>query len=65
MGLINKANQVNWPKLNTPPWAAEGYQDAMGRVRKTPVIGELVRGHERGKSEARLGFLEEGKKRIE
>ncbi|KAJ9656449.1 Phosphoinositide phosphatase sac1 [Coniosporium apollinis] len=56
---------VNWPKLNTPPHAIESYQDALSRVRTAPVIGTLVGRHERGKSEARLGYLEEGKKRIE
>ncbi|KAF2229754.1 phosphoinositide phosphatase [Viridothelium virens] len=56
---------VNWPKLNTPPWATEGYQDAMSSVRHDPVIGSFIRGHERGRSEARLGYLEEGKKRKE
>ncbi|KAI9656234.1 MAG: hypothetical protein M1821_004897 [Bathelium mastoideum] len=56
---------VNWPKLNTPPWATEGYQDALSSVRHDPVIGSFIRGHERGRSEARLGYLEEGKKRKE
>ncbi|KAF2501056.1 phosphoinositide phosphatase-like protein [Lophium mytilinum] len=56
---------VNWPKLNTPPWGIEGYQDALTHVQQNPVIGPLVGRHERGKSDARLGFLEEGKKRIE
>ncbi|KAI9708970.1 MAG: hypothetical protein M1820_003664 [Bogoriella megaspora] len=57
---------VNWPKLNTPPWATEGYQDALTSVRHDPVIGSFIRGHERGRSEARLGYMEEGfKKRKE
>ncbi|KAF2140895.1 uncharacterized protein K452DRAFT_351625 [Aplosporella prunicola CBS 121167] len=57
---------VNWPKLNTPPYAIEGYQDAMSSVSKDPLLGPLVARHERGKSDARLAYLEEGnKKRIE
>ncbi|KAF2402721.1 hypothetical protein EJ06DRAFT_505683 [Trichodelitschia bisporula] len=56
---------VNWPKLNTPPYAHEGYQEALNNVLQTPVIGPLLSRHERGKSDARLGFMEEGKKRIE
>ncbi|KAF2084472.1 hypothetical protein K490DRAFT_49179 [Saccharata proteae CBS 121410] len=58
---------VNWPRLNTPPWAIEGYQDALSRVQKMPAIGPLIGKHERAKSDARLVYLEEGtnKKRIE
>ncbi|KAI9767110.1 MAG: hypothetical protein M1840_005899 [Geoglossum simile] len=57
---------VNWPKLNPLPWAADGYNEALGKVRKDRVIGKWVdRRHERGASNARLSYLEEGKKRIE
>jgi hypothetical protein len=56
---------VSWPKLNPRPWATEAYEDALGRARQEPVIGTFVKTHERGKSDARLGFMEEGKKRIE
>ncbi|KAF2755037.1 phosphatidylinositol-bisphosphatase [Pseudovirgaria hyperparasitica] len=58
---------VNWPKLNTPPWATDSYQEALAHVKSAPVIGGMVNvnKHERGKSDARLGYLEEGKKRIE
>ncbi|KAL4820536.1 SacI homology domain-containing protein [Aspergillus spinulosporus] len=58
---------VNWPKLNTPAAGAEGYQDALIKARSDPVIGQLLpsRRHQRGYSNARLGFLEEGKTRIE
>ncbi|KAK8195348.1 phosphoinositide phosphatase-like protein [Phyllosticta capitalensis] len=56
---------VNWPKLNTPPWAVDGYQDAMTKVQKDPLLGPIVAKHERGKSHMGLGYLEEGKKRIE
>jgi hypothetical protein len=61
--LIHK--QVNWPKLNTPPWAIEGYQDALVKVRKHPVVGSFIKGHERGRSTAVIGYMEEGKKRKE
>jgi len=56
--------KVNWPKLNTPPFATEGYQEALSSARKDPLIGHFVM-DERGRSEGRLGYLEEGKKRIE
>ncbi|KAF2264398.1 phosphoinositide phosphatase-like protein [Lojkania enalia] len=57
---------VNWPKLNKLPWALESYQEAMTKFQHNPVVGPLVgTRHERGKSDARLGYLEEGKKRIE
>ena len=56
---------MNWPKLNTPRFAAEGFQETMGRVLKDPLIGELVSKHERSISNVRLGHLEEGKKRIQ
>jgi len=54
--------QVNWPKLNTPQWAIEAYEDTLNKVRKDPVVGRFVGG---GKGDARLGTLEEGKKRRE
>ena len=57
--------QVNWPKLNTPRWATEGYQEALGKVRQDAVLGQFVQRHERGASNARLSHLEEGKKRIQ
>ncbi|KAL4869421.1 hypothetical protein BDV12DRAFT_81658 [Aspergillus spectabilis] len=58
---------VNWPKLNTPAAGSEGYQDALIKARSDPVVGQLLpsRKHQRGYSNARLGFLEEGKTRIE
>ncbi|SMQ50181.1 unnamed protein product [Zymoseptoria tritici ST99CH_3D7] len=52
---------VNWPKLNTPQWAVEAYQDTLDRVGKDPLLGQFVG----VKSEGRLGSLEEGKKRRE
>lgn len=57
---------MNWPKLNTPAAATEGYQDALIHARSDPIIGKwLPRRHHRGISNVRLGYLEEGKKRIE
>lgn len=56
---------MNWPKLNPLPWATEGYQEAISSVRNDKVIGQLINRPERGASNARLGHLEEGKKRIE
>lgn len=59
--------QVNWPKLNTPAAASEGYMDALRRASHDRLIGDLIPAgrHQRGVSNARLGFMEEGKKRIE
>jgi hypothetical protein len=56
---------VNWPKLNIPPFATEGYQAALSNVTKNPIMASLVKSHERGRSEARVGYMEEGKKRLE
>ncbi|KAJ5579914.1 uncharacterized protein N7459_005899 [Penicillium hispanicum] len=58
---------VNWPKLNTPVAGAEGYQDALVKARSDPIIGQWLhsRRHQRGISNARLVFLEEGKTRVE
>ncbi|KAF2436756.1 hypothetical protein EJ08DRAFT_623053 [Tothia fuscella] len=56
---------VNWPKLIPRPWGTEAYEEALSQARQEPVIGSFVRTHERGRSDARLGFMEEGKKRIE
>ena len=59
---------VNWPKLSPPGFAIEGYNDALNRAKKDPLIGKWVgkqSGHERGASSIRLVHLEEGKKRIE
>jgi hypothetical protein len=53
--------QVNWPKLNTPVWAVEAYQETLERAHKDPVFGSLI-----GRSsDIRPGYLEEGKKRRE
>ena len=55
-------SQVNWPKLNTPQWAVEAYQDTLDKVTKDPLLGAFIAG---GNRDARLGTLEEGKKRRE
>ena len=57
--------QVNWPKLNTPVWATEGYQDAMVRATKDPVLGTLVKHFPSESGSGRIGIMEEGKKRKE
>lgn len=66
---------VNWPKLNVPGFAADGYTEALSKVKKDKVVGKWVErggisgGRERGTSisggNIRLIHLEEGKKRIE
>ncbi|KMP07004.1 synaptojanin-2 [Coccidioides immitis RMSCC 2394] len=58
---------VNWPKLNTPTAAVDGYQDALHRAHSDRVIGRFIPAarHQRGFSNVRLGYMEEGKKRIE
>ena len=55
--------QVNWPKLNTPQWALEAYQDTLEKAHKDPLIGKLV--GKSGQNDGKLGSLEEGKKRRE
>ena len=61
---------VNWPKLNTPAFAVEGYADALSRAAKDKIVGQFITptGRERrarGVSTSNMGFMEEGKKRIE
>lgn len=59
---------VNWPKLSPPGFAIEGYNDALNRAKKDPIVGKWIgrpSGHERGASSIRLVHLEEGKKRTE
>ncbi|KAI0011938.1 putative SAC1 protein [Xylariaceae sp. FL0662B] len=63
--LNNGMLYVNWPKLIPRPWATEGYQEAISKVRKDKLIGPFVARHERGLSTARYLNAEEGKKRIE
>ena len=62
---------VNWPKLQTPPFAAEGFHEALARAHKDKVVGPFLSattGKEkkaRHSSVSRMGYMEEGKKRIE
>lgn len=59
---ITDSVQVNWPKLNTPQWASESYYDTLDRVNKDPVLGQFL---SKSKSDTRLSYAEEGKKRRE
>jgi hypothetical protein len=43
----------------------DGYHDALLNVRKSPVIGPFIKGHERGLSRAKVEYMEEGKTRVE
>lgn len=63
--LTRAKTKVNWPKLNPRPWATEGYNETISKVRKNKIMGPLVARHERGLSTARYLNAEEGKKRIE
>ena len=64
--MLTQATQVNWPKLNRQPPQIEAFQETLSKVSQHSVVGPLVgTKHERGKSDARLLGLEEGKKRIE
>ncbi|KAH9868748.1 hypothetical protein J1614_007820 [Plenodomus biglobosus] len=57
---------VNWPRLNRQPAQIEAFQDTLSKVSHNSVVGPLMgTKHERGKSDARLLGLEEGKKRVE
>ena len=62
---------INWPKLNTPAFAVEGYSDALSKAHKDPVVGPFIAAtsgkdrRARNISTANMGFMEEGKKRIE
>lgn len=61
--MLTKFWQVNWPKLNTPQWAIEAYQDTFERASKDPVMGALL--SKSSVESGKLGNLEEGKKRRE
>ncbi|ETN38362.1 uncharacterized protein HMPREF1541_06397 [Cyphellophora europaea CBS 101466] len=69
--ISNGMLYVNWPKLNTPAFAAEGYSDALTRAHKDKIVGQFIpvaKGHDRrgrNLSASNVGFMEEGKKRIE
>lgn len=63
---------VNWPKLNTPAFAVEEINQALARAHKDKLIGPLIAATTSGKerrarniSTANMGYMEEGKKRIE
>ena len=62
---------VNWPKLNTPTFAQEGYQSALEKAHRDPIIGQFITSatgrdrRARNMSAHQVGFMEEGKKRIE
>ncbi|KAM0715933.1 hypothetical protein Q7P37_008447 [Cladosporium fusiforme] len=58
--LAHGSLYVNWPKLNTPPWAVEAYDDVLNKAHKDPVVGPFL-----GKGRSDSGYLEEGKKRRE
>ncbi|KIW20778.1 hypothetical protein PV08_01356 [Exophiala spinifera] len=64
---------VNWPKLNTPQFALDGYNAALMRAHRDPVIGPIIAA-ESGKvrtarkmstTNMNMGYMEEGKKRTE
>ncbi|EXJ81436.1 hypothetical protein A1O3_07728 [Capronia epimyces CBS 606.96] len=63
---------VNWPKLNTPTYALEEVSQALSRVHKDKIIGPVIAATTSSKerrarniSTANMGYMEEGKKRIE
>ncbi|KIW84234.1 hypothetical protein Z517_03484 [Fonsecaea pedrosoi CBS 271.37] len=62
---------VNWPKLNTPSFASEGYSEALSRAHKDKIVGPIIASaggkdrRLRNASAANMGYMEEGKKRIE
>jgi phosphatidylinositol 4-phosphatase len=69
--LVHGMLYVNWPKLNTPPFAVEGYQEALARAHKDKIVGHFLAAEgarakkARHPSMSRMGYMEEGKKRIE
>ena len=62
---------VNWPKLNTPAAGAEGYQEALSKAHKDRLIGQFITTTDsrdrraRNVSMGKIGYMEEGKKRLE
>ena len=62
---------VNWPKLNTPQYAVEGFSNALARAQKDPILGQLVKSipgqdkRTRNLSQTNMGYMEEGKKRVD
>lgn len=65
--LSNGMLFVNWPKLNTPQYAVEGFQNALVRAQKDPLLGQLI-SNVPGTKRARVSSqsnMEEGKKRLD
>ncbi|KAK5943750.1 Phosphoinositide phosphatase sac1 [Knufia obscura] len=57
---------VNWPKLNTPQYAIEGFSSALARAQKDPLLGQFVQAKRtRNISRSNIGDMEEGKKRVD
>lgn len=69
--LTNGMLYVNWPKLNTPQYAVEGFSSALARAQKDPVLGQLMQAlpkidkRARNLSQTAMGYMEEGKKRVD
>ena len=59
---------VNWPKLQTPPFAVDGYQEALARAHKDKIVGPFIAaeiGRNKKARHSSVGYMEEGKTRIE
>lgn len=62
---------VDWPRLNPPAAGVEGFHEALARVYKDKLVGPFLSNaggmdrRARNASMAKLGYMEEGKKRIE
>lgn len=62
---------VNWPKLNTPSYVIDNFSNALTRAQKDPILGRLVQSDSskdrraRNMSQMNVGYMEEGKKRLE
>lgn len=69
--LANGMLFVNWPKLNTPQYAIEGFSNAMTRAQKDPVLAKVLQAvpgnakRVRNISQTNVGYMEEGKKRMD
>lgn len=61
----SNCDQVNWPKLNTPAHALESYQESLERASRDPLIGPFLGKHGHKRTYTNMGYMEEGKKRIE
>ncbi|KAI5292543.1 hypothetical protein KEM55_007720 [Ascosphaera atra] len=77
---------VNWPRINTPAAAVDGYLDALARAAQDQIVGRFIAPaattagagvgaaagvgsaaarRARAFSNVRVGYMEEGKKRVE